>query len=60
VLATLLARFKFLPGPKLQQELDTAAATGQPPVAALHALAGVHITMQPEDGQMLLLVQPRH
>jgi hypothetical protein len=59
VLATLLARFTFLPGPKLQQELQVAAATGKPPVAALHALAGVHVTMQPEDGEMLLLVQPR-
>jgi hypothetical protein len=59
VLATLLARFRFLPGPKLQQELRVAAATGKPPVAALHAMAGVHITMQPEDGEMMLLVQPR-
>ncbi|KAF6250905.1 cytochrome P450 [Scenedesmus sp. NREL 46B-D3] len=59
VLCTLLARFRFLPGPKLQQELELAAATGRPPVAALHALAGVHVTMQPEDGEMLLLVQPR-
>lgn len=59
VLATLLARFRFLPGPKLEQELRVAAATGQPPVVALHALAGVHVTLQPEDGQMLLRIEPR-
>ncbi|WIA20759.1 hypothetical protein OEZ85_005126 [Tetradesmus obliquus] len=59
VLATLLGRFEFAPGPKLAQELAAAAATGQPPAAALHGLAGVHVTMQPEDGTMLLRVAPR-
>jgi cytochrome P450 len=59
VLATLLGRFRFGPGPELAQELAVAAATGQPPVAALHALAGVHITLQPLSGRMEFSVTPR-
>jgi hypothetical protein len=59
VLATLLSHFKYSPGPELQRELDLAAATGQPRVAALHALAGVHVTLQPQSGSLELLVEPR-
>jgi hypothetical protein len=59
VLAMLLARFKFSPGPALQHEVQVAAATGQAPIAAVYALAEVHVTLQPAGGQMLLLTEPR-
>lgn len=59
VLATLLSHFTYSPGPELQRELDVAAATGQPRVAALHALAGVHVTLQPQSGSLELRVEPR-
>jgi hypothetical protein len=59
VLATLLSRFKFSPGPALQQELAVAAATGRVRVEALHALAGVHVTLQPNSGVLELAVEPR-
>jgi hypothetical protein len=59
VVATLLARFQISPGEKLQHELQVAAATGQSPVAAIHALAAAHVTMQPADGQMLLKFKRR-
>ena len=59
VLATLLSRFRFSPGPELEQELKLAAATGQPVVNAVHALAGDYITMRPLSGQMMLRLQAR-
>ncbi len=59
VLATLLSRFAFSPGPDLQRELDLAAATGQPTVAAVHALAGNYLTMQPLSGHLVLNIRPR-
>jgi len=59
VLATLLARFKFSPGPELDKELQVAAATGQPAVMGLHALAVDCITMQPASGRMELRIEPR-
>jgi hypothetical protein len=59
VLATLLSRVRFSPGPDLQQELKLAAATGQPPVKAVHALAGDYITMQPLSGKMVLNITAR-
>jgi cytochrome P450 len=59
VLATLLSRFRFSPGPELDQELRLAAATGQPPVNAVHALAGDYITMQPLSGRMMLDITAR-
>jgi Cytochrome P450 len=59
VVSTLVSRMSFTPGPRLEEELRCAAATGQPPITALHALAGVHVTLQPEDGEMLLRVLPR-
>lgn len=59
VLATMLSRFRVLPGPQLEKELQTAAALGQPPLIGIHALAGAHITMQPEDGSMILRLEPR-
>lgn len=59
MLATLLSQFKYSPGPELQRELDVAAATGQPRVAALHALAGVHVTLQPQSRSLELRVEPR-
>ncbi len=59
VLATLLSRFRFSPGPELEQELKLAAATGQPVVTAVHALAGDYITMQPLSGSMVLRIDPR-
>jgi hypothetical protein len=59
VLATLLSRFKFSPGPELEQELKLAAATGQPPLSALHALAGAFITLQPMSGHMMLRISSR-
>ena len=52
VLAILLSRFRFCPGPELQREVEVAAATGQPPIAAVHALAEVHVTLQPAGGKM--------
>jgi hypothetical protein len=55
VLATMLARFSFSPGPELEQELKLAAAAGQPAVS-VHALAGFFITLQPMSGQMMLRV----
>jgi len=58
-LATLLSRFRFLPGPCLHRELEIAAASGQPPVAAVYALAEVHVTLQPSGGKMLLIAEPR-
>ena len=59
VVSTLVSRMSFTPGPRLEEELRCAAASGQPPITALHALAGVHVTLQPEDGEMLLRVLPR-
>lgn len=59
VVATLVSRFKFSPGPELAKELKLAAATGQTKVAAIHALAGVHVTLQPLSGVMELAVEPR-
>ena len=59
VLATFLSRFKFSPGPELEEELKLAAATGQPPVSALHALAGAFITLQPMSGHMMLRISSR-
>lgn len=59
VLAMLLARFKFSPGFALQREVKVAAATGQATIAAVYALAEVHVTLQPAGGQMLLLTEPR-
>lgn len=59
VLATLLARFKFSPGPELDKELRVAAATGQPAVMGVHALAVDCITMQPASGHMELRIEPR-
>jgi hypothetical protein len=59
VLSMLLSRFKFSPGPELHKELELAAATGQPRVSALHALAGVHVTLQPQSGSLELCIQPR-
>jgi hypothetical protein len=59
VLATLLSRFRFSPGPELEQELKLAAATGQPALSALHALAGSFITLQPMSGHMHLRVSSR-
>jgi hypothetical protein len=58
VLATLLSRFKFKPGPALQREVDIAAKTGQPLITAVYALAEVHVTLQPAGGQMLLIAEP--
>lgn len=59
VLATMVSRFRVLPGPQLEQELQIAAKTGQPPLTAIHALAGAHLTLQPEDGTMKLRLEPR-
>lgn len=59
VLAMLLSRFKFSPGPDLQREAAVAAATGKPPITAVYALAEVHVTLQPAGGKMLLLAEPR-
>ena len=59
VLATLLSRFRFSPGPELEQELQLAAATGQPVVTAVHALAGDFLTMQPLSGGMQLKLSAR-
>jgi hypothetical protein len=59
VLATLLSRFRFSPGPELEKELQLAAATGQPVVTALHALAGAFVTMQPLSGEMVLRISSR-
>jgi hypothetical protein len=59
VLATWLSRFRFSPGPELEQELQVAAATGQPVVAAVHALAGAFVTLQPLSGSMELRMEAR-
>ncbi len=59
VLATLLSRFRFSPGPELEQELKLAAATGQPAVAAVHAMAGAFITLQPLAGRIMLKISSR-
>jgi hypothetical protein len=59
VLTTLLPRFRFSPGPELEQELQLAAATGQPVVTAVHALAGDFLTMQPLSGGMQLKLSAR-
>eukprot|EP00878_Enallax_costatus_P038498 GHUV01043771.1.p1 GENE.GHUV01043771.1~~GHUV01043771.1.p1 ORF type:complete len:120 (-),score=41.74 GHUV01043771.1:501-821(-) len=59
VLITLLSRFRVLPGPKLQHELDVAAATGKPVLSAIHALASAFVTLQPADGTMMLRFEPR-
>jgi cytochrome P450 len=59
VLATLLSRFRFSPGPELEQELSVAAATGQSVVTAVHALAGAYISLQPLSGQMTLRISAR-
>ena len=59
VLATFLSRFKFSPGPELEQELKLAKALGQSPVSALHALAGAFITLQPMSGHMMLKISSR-
>lgn len=59
VLATLLSHFHFKPGPDLLKELEVAAATGQPEVTAVHALAGDFITMQPLSGSMRLQISAR-
>jgi hypothetical protein len=58
VLATLLSRFNFKPGPALQRALDVAITTGQPLITAVYALAEVHVTLQPAGGQMLLVAEP--
>jgi hypothetical protein len=59
VLATWLSRFRFSPGPELERELQVAAATGQPVVAAVHALSGDFITLQPLSGNMDLRLEAR-
>jgi cytochrome P450 len=59
VLATLLSRFRFSPGPELEQELKLSAATGQPVVNAVHALAGAFVTLQPLSGHMVLRMEGR-
>lgn len=59
VLATLLSRFTFSPGPELHRELQLAAATGQPALMAVHALAGCYVTLQPLSGAMRLRVTAR-
>lgn len=59
VLATWLSRFRFSPGPELDRELQVAAATGQPVVAAVHALSGDFITLQPLSGSMDLRLEAR-
>ena len=59
VLATLLARFAFSPGPELAVELELAAATGQPVITAVHALAGAYLTLQPLSGHMMLKINQR-
>jgi hypothetical protein len=59
VLATLLSRFRFSPGPELEQELKLAAAMGQSPLSAVHALAGAFITLQPLSGHMMLKIGSR-
>jgi cytochrome P450 len=59
VLAMLLSRFKFRPGPDLQLELEVAAATGKTPITAVYGLAEVHVTLQPAGGKMLLVAEPR-
>eukprot|EP00879_Flechtneria_rotunda_P005512 GHRR01005805.1.p1 GENE.GHRR01005805.1~~GHRR01005805.1.p1 ORF type:complete len:446 (+),score=181.55 GHRR01005805.1:1961-3298(+) len=59
VVTTLLARFRFYPGPKLEAELKVAAATGQPAVSAVHALSAARLTLQPADGQLLLRIEHR-
>jgi cytochrome P450 len=59
VLAMLLSRFKFRPGPDLQQEVEMAAATGKPPITAVYALAEVHVTLQPAGGNLVLVAEPR-
>jgi hypothetical protein len=57
VLATLLSRFRFSPGPELEQELKLAAASGQPVVNAVHNLAVDCITLQPLSGHMVLRME---
>jgi hypothetical protein len=59
VLATLLSRFRFSPGPELEQELQLAAATGQPVLTAVHALASAFITLQPTSGGLDLRLSER-
>lgn len=59
VLATLLSRFRFHPGPQLLREAELAAKTGQPPIAAVYALAEVHVTLQPAGGRMMLFAARR-
>ena len=60
VLATMVSRFRFSPGPELEQELKLAAAMGQPVVSAVHALAGFFVTLQPMSGHMMLRVSSRN
>lgn len=59
MLATLLSRFTFSPGPDLEAELKVVAATGQPAAVAVHNLAGAYITLQPLKGHMMLKVTPK-
>jgi hypothetical protein len=59
VLAMLLARFCFSPGPQLQAEVDAARQAGQPPITAVYARAEVHVTLQPAGGQMMLFARQR-
>lgn len=59
MLATLLSRFRFSPGPQLQQEVKVVAATGAPPIAAVYALAEVHVTLQPAGGSLWLVAEQR-
>eukprot|EP00775_Hariotina_reticulata_P010115 gene10115-10272_t len=59
VTATLVSRFMLTPGEKLQHEMAVAAATGRSPMAAIHALAAAHVTLQPTDGHLLLRFAPR-
>jgi pheromone shutdown protein TraB len=59
VLATLLSRFRFSPGPELQAAVEVAQHTGLSPIAAVYDCAEVHVTLQPAGGQMLLRVEQR-
>lgn len=59
VLATLLARFAFKPGPELARELQVAAATGRLPVSAVHTLSGMFLSLQPLSGHMVLNISHR-
>jgi hypothetical protein len=59
VLATLLSRFTFSPGPELKHELSVTTATGQPVIKAVHALAGDLLTLQPLAGHMKLKITAR-